>query len=448
MSQNVTAKQMALESGQDPIAVVATVETVPAEAVAVESYADRLMDELFEGVDQSFEKSGGLPTEPVQPETITLKSISVPQIVLSQLAQPQQPAEKDVKAIARQVALETTQKQQSKQSFDKILLGAAFGSLILVLGLWLASRSGLVRLPTATPATSTPAEAGKTAPDTQFVEYVQRSLEAIEQKKAPQANPQLPVVPGVAPPGTLPSIQISGSPPATAGLSTAVNRIADALEQAAAQPGVPALPAQVVIIPPAPVPAPAPVLVPVPVPFPVSAPAPAPAPVPAPAPASVPAPAPAVAAPQTATVSPSPTAPASGRAIASAGRATQTPVATSPSPSPSPSESPQSKILARETEPAAAPAAAPAPAAQPAAPQTQPAPPATKSTQTSAHTLVGVLELGDRSAALFEVDGVARRIYVGESIGASGWTLAEIKNQEAVIRKGGDVRSVFVGQKF
>lgn len=429
---------MALESGQDPIAVVATVETMPAEAVAVESYADRLMDELFEGVDRSFEKSGGLPTEPVQPKTIALKSISVPPIVLSQLAQPQQPAEKYVETIARQVALETTQKQQSKQSFDKILLGAAFGSLMLVLGLWLASRSGLVRLPTATPVASTPAEAGKTAPDTQFVEYVQRSLEAIEQKKAPQANPQLPVVPGVAPPGTLPSIQISGSPPATAGLSTAVNRIADALEQAAAQPGTPALPAQVVIIPPAPVPAPAPVLVPVPVPVPA----------PAPAPVLVPIPAPATVAPQTATVSPSPTAPASGRAIASAGRATQTPVATSPSPSPSPSESPQPKILARETEPAAPPAAAPAPAAQPAAPQTQPAPPVTSSAQTSAHTLVGVLELGDRSAALFEVDGVARRIYVGESIGASGWTLAEIKNQEAVIRKGGDVRSVFVGQKF
>ncbi|MGB7713167.1 MAG: hypothetical protein WBL95_27130, partial [Microcoleus sp.] len=344
MSQNVTAKQMALESGQDPIAVVATVETMPAEAVAVESYADRLMDELFEGVDRSFEKSGGLPTEPVQPETITLKSISVPPIVLSQLAQPQQPAEKDIKAIARQVALETTQKQQSKQSFDKILLGAAFGSLMLVLGLWLASRSGLVRLPTATPAASTPAEAGKTAPDTQFVEYVQRSLEAIEQKKAPQANPQLPVVPGVAPPGTLPSIQISGSPPVTAGLSTAVNRIADALEQVAAQPGTPPLPAQVVIIPPAPVPAPAPVLVPVPVPVPVPAPAPAPVLVPIPAPAAV--------VPQTATVSPSPAAPASGRAIASAGRATQTPVATSPSPSSSPSKSPQPKILARETEPA------------------------------------------------------------------------------------------------
>ena len=400
MSQNVTAKQIGVESAQDPIAVVATVETVPAETVAVESYADRLMDELFEGVDRAFEESGGLPTEPVQPEIIRLKSISVPQIVLSS-PPPMggRRSETDVAAIARQVALETTTKHQSKQSFDRMLLGAAFGSLLLVLGLWLASRSGLVRLPVSTTAGSTPTITPKTAPDTEFSEYVQRSLEAIEQKKLPKANAQLPGVPGVAPAGTLPNISISGAPPATAGLSTAVNRIADALEQAAAQPGSPALPAQVVIIPPATNPAdPA----------------------------------------QTVAVSPSATA-ASGRAVAVAG--TTSPSSTSVAASPSTSGEP--KILARETEPAAAPAAA-----QSAAPQSQPAAPAVSSAPTSAHTLVGILELGDRSAALFEVDGVARRIYVGESIGASGWTLAEIKNQEAVIRKGGDVRSVFVGQKF
>ncbi|MEG4944806.1 hypothetical protein [Microcoleus sp. F4-D5] len=415
MPQKVIAKQMSLESSaSDPIAVVATVETVPAEAVAVESYADRLMDELFEGVDRALDGSGGLPSEPVQPEFVALKSISVPQIVLSQLTPPQpQGGEKDVEAIARQVALETAKKQQSKQSFDRILLGAAFGSLLLVMGLWLASRSGLVRLPAA-PAPETPTASGKTAPDTKFVEYVQRSLEAIEQKKAPQPNPQLAGVPGVATPGTLPSIPISGAPPATAGLSTAVNRIANALEQAASQPGAPA--PQVVVIPP-----PAQVTV-----------APA-APVAAPPVAAAPA---APAAPQTAAVSPSPAAPASGRAIAAAG--TRTPLAASPSPS----ESPEPKILARETE------SAPAPAAQEAAPAPQQPAPALSSAPTSAHTLVGILELGDRSAALFEVDGVARRIYVGESIGASGWTLAEIKNQEAVIRKGGDVRSVFVGQKF
>ncbi|MDQ2098981.1 MAG: hypothetical protein QQW96_15210 [Tychonema bourrellyi B0820] len=421
MSQNVTAKQMGLESAQDPIAVVATVETIPAETVAVESYADRLMDELFEGVDRAFQESGGLPTEPVKPEIITLKSISVPQIVLSS-PPPMggQRLEKDVVAIARRVALETTKKHQSKQSFDKMLLGAAFGSLLLVLGLWLASRSGWVRLPVAATTTGlTPTTKEKTAPDTEFSEYVQRSLDAIEQKKLPKGNAQLSGVPEVVPPGTLPNISISGAPPATAGLSTAVNRIADALEQAAVQPGSPALPAQVVIIPPATNPAEP---------------------------------------PPTVAVSPSATAPASGRAVAVAGKA-------SPSSSPvaaSPSKSSEPKILARETEPATAPAAAPAatqpaatqpaaaPAAtQPAAAQTQPTAPAVvSSAPTSAHTLVGVLELGDRSAALFEVDGVARRIYVGESIGSSGWTLGEIKNQEAVIRKGGDVRSVFVGQKF
>lgn len=382
---------MALQTAEEPIAVMAKVQT-PTETVAVESYADRLMDELFEGVDRAFD-GNEVPSEPVQPaEFVALKSISVPQIVLSQSLSPQpQRGEKDVEAIARQVALETTKKQQSKQSFDRILLGAACGSLLLVMGLWLASRSGLVRLPVASaPAGETPTGTAKIVPDTQFVEYVQRSIVAIEQKKAPPANSQLAGVPGAATPGTLPSISISGAPPPTAGLSTAVNRIANALEQAAAQPGAPALPAQVVVIPP-------------------------PAPV----------------APVTVAGSPSPTAPVSGRAIASAGA--RNPLAASPSPS----DSSQPKILARETEPAPA-----APASQ------QSAPAASSSAPTAAHTLVGILELGNRSAALFEVDGVARRIYVGESIGASGWTLAEIKNQEAVIRKGGDVRSVFVGQKF
>ena len=397
MPQNVTTKKMALQTAEEPIAVMAKVQT-PTETVAVESYADRLMDELFEGVDRAFD-GNEVPSEPVQPaEFVALKSISVPQIVLSQSLSPQpQRGEKDVEAIARKVALETTKKQQSKQSFDRILLGAACGSLLLVMGLWLASRSGLVRLPVASaPAGETATGTAKIVPDTQFVEYVQRSIVAIEQKKAPPANSQLATVPGAATPGTLPSISISGAPPPTAGLSTAVNRIANALEQAAAQPGAPALPAQVVVIPP-------------------------PAPV----------------APVTVAGSPSPTAPVSGRAIASAGA--RNPLAASPSPS----DSSQPKILARETEPApAAQQAATAPASQ------QSAPAASSSAPTAAHTLVGILELGNRSAALFEVDGVARRIYVGESIGASGWTLAEIKNQEAVIRKGGDVRSVFVGQKF
>ena len=47
------------------------------------------------------------------------------------------------------------------------------------------------------------------------------------------------------------------------------------------------------------------------------------------------------------------------------------------------------------------------------------------------HTLEGLLELGDKSAALFKVDGVTRRIDIGESIGSSGWTLVEVSKGEA-----------------
>lgn len=67
---------------------------------------------------------------------------------------------------------------------------------------------------------------------------------------------------------------------------------------------------------------------------------------------------------------------------------------------------------------------------------------------TPQHTLVGILELGDRSAALFEIDGTPQRVSVGERIGSSGWNLVSISNQEAVIRRNGDVRSVYIGQRF
>jgi hypothetical protein len=58
------------------------------------------------------------------------------------------------------------------------------------------------------------------------------------------------------------------------------------------------------------------------------------------------------------------------------------------------------------------------------------------------------MELGDRSAGLFEINGVARRIRIGQTIGSSGWTLVEVKDGEAIIRRNGEVRSIFVGQKF
>ncbi len=77
--------------------------------------------------------------------------------------------------------------------------------------------------------------------------------------------------------------------------------------------------------------------------------------------------------------------------------------------------------------------AAPAPSAPAAAP---------------IHALVGILELGNRSAALFEISGVSQRVYIGERIGSSGWSLVSVSNEEAVIRRNGDVRSIYIGQRF
>jgi hypothetical protein len=92
-------------------------------------------------------------------------------------------------------------------------------------------------------------------------------------------------------------------------------------------------------------------------------------------------------------------------------------------------------------------AAVPSPQAPAPVPQTSTVAPAAP-TPAPVHVLVGVLELGERSAALFEIDGVPQRVYMGERIGSSGWSLVSVSNEEAVVRRNGEVRSIFIGQQF
>ncbi|MFW9258444.1 hypothetical protein [Nostoc sp. CALU 546] len=91
--------------------------------------------------------------------------------------------------------------------------------------------------------------------------------------------------------------------------------------------------------------------------------------------------------------------------------------------------------------------AALAPESEPTITQEQVYPP-TAIAQAPTNTLEGLLELGNKSAALFKIDGVTRRINMGESIGSSGWTLVDVSNGEAVIRRNGEVRSIYAGQKL
>ncbi len=104
-------------------------------------------------------------------------------------------------------------------------------------------------------------------------------------------------------------------------------------------------------------------------------------------------------------------------------------------PQPQPVIKPQLPLTAK-LEPAAA---LPSPATATAA---------TKAMSTATQTLVGILELGDRSAALVGAEGITRQVHVGETLGSGGWSLVKVANQKAIIQRQGELRSIYVGQKF
>ncbi|MEQ9353827.1 hypothetical protein [Coleofasciculus chthonoplastes] len=139
-----------------------------------------------------------------------------------------------------------------------------------------------------------------------------------------------------------------------------------------------------------------------------------------------------------------PPVPPANSSVASPPAPTPSPPANPPSPTPPP---PQVTI---QTPPLPPPTVAPTSPTAPApptasAPPTPPAPPPPPPVN---HTLVGVLESDQLSAALFEIDGITQRINIGEAIGTSGWMLVDVNNGEAIIRRNGEVRSVYTGQTF
>ncbi|AIE75124.1 hypothetical protein D082_25950 [Synechocystis sp. PCC 6714] len=77
------------------------------------------------------------------------------------------------------------------------------------------------------------------------------------------------------------------------------------------------------------------------------------------------------------------------------------------------------------------------------------APPAVPMVPSSTkHDLVGVLESGELSSALFRWNGMTQRIQIGEAIGSSGWQLAAVNSQQAILSRQGKTRYLEVGQSF
>ena len=313
----------------------------------VEVYADRLMDELFDGVERALdgdldglEASPAPKTETVAESELTLSFSEggLPAVLLSEETE-RAPVHLPDDLAAAPAPAEATGQPAKKGwrrywTVNRVLLGAAALSLLATVALWLHQRQQ-VSVTTSSPAT-TPADATTPSANAEFLEYVRRSLEVVAQQGSDVAStsnlgvPEVPVALnsgalGLPPIGnnTLPPAPMMNNVPlANGGSVNVIERVY--------------------------------------IPY----------------------------------------------------QATQAPTAT----------------------------AAPPPAASTATPPTVASAPV--------HSLVGVLELGDRSAALFEIDGVAQRVYIGERVGSSGWSLVSVSNEEAVVRRNGEVRSIYIGQRF
>ncbi len=403
MSQDVSTNQRAREPLTAPTSI---------QPWSAESDADKLMDELFSDIDRILEGGGKLPTEPVKPEYVSLKSIVIPQIAMppavmppqelvqqptteSTVVTPVEPLEKSVPHTASSPA------SRSGWSFEKLLLlllaaGIAV-SLVVTAILLLTSQQKLtwpwsLNLGDSSSAQNNPLSES----DAQFVNYMLRSLDVIDHKT--QTKQKTTTASAATRTTNLSSI------PAPSNRTLAPNQPQTVLER---------------------------VYIPVPMPQTPSA-----APVaPQAARPSVPV------IPQVARPSVPAMPPAARASVPVIPQVARPPVPATPQAArPSVPASPQA---ARSSAPVPPQAVAP-PAAPPAAPTsavpTSPAP-------VSKHTLVGLLT-GERPVGLFEVDGVTQRVNLGEAIGASGWALVAVTDKEAIIRRNGEVRSIYPGQKF
>ena len=410
------------------------------ESISVDSLAENLMEDLFNDIDQVLSRGSRLPTEVNQPEIVSLTPIKIPQIVLPEKPTQSQNAEKEekVKSTETQVA------KKENKSLDKFLLGAAFISILVTLSLWLATRGGLDKIlaylgyiekPNLSLETLSP----RVAEDAKFADYIERSLKMIEQKEAAEKQKLLGLPPAPSS-NNLPTVPVPANPPINTSLLLPLNRLVDLMEAQVAKETLTIPETKVVVIP----------AMPTAVAVTPKSEAPSPKPSAASASKASTEAAENVQEKSEAQVKPETKAKinSSSSAKAEAKTKLKASVKTTAQDKSEKNSEPQleTKVesepeIETPTQPVSLPP--PIPVKIPATETVVPS-----EIKVPINTLVGILELGERSAALFEIDGVARRIYVGENIGGSGWTLVEVVNQEAVVRRNGEVRSVFVGQQF
>ncbi|MEM9904572.1 MAG: hypothetical protein AAF921_06075 [Cyanobacteria bacterium P01_D01_bin.44] len=336
---------MTQPSSSNQLTAVSKERPSPESSQLVESYAEDLMDELFDDVDRILE--GELPPATSNPFSSAQIPFGSTPLDLPAMIVPVAAVESTKASQPDSTEAKPQTRRWYKKRLPQIALGAACVSAIIALGVWLAKENAsqpptsAVQVETATAAPAPVSEEGA------FLDYLNRSINIIQGQTSAQADVAQA---GSVTPGN--GLNRGTQTPVSRGPNV-IERVFVPVFQPSQQTAVQSLPTL---------------------------------------------PAPGAAAPATAgNAAPLPTlAPQTG-----------TPQATAPQ---------------RGTIPNISPV--------------------------NTHVLVGVLELGERSAALFEINGASQRVYVGENIGASGWTIVSIANEEIVVRRNGEVRSVYIGQQF
>ncbi|NEO46622.1 MAG: hypothetical protein F6K55_21845 [Moorea sp. SIO4A3] len=381
MSQDVITKEKSTERLNRPL---------PIQPWSVDAEADRLMDDLFGDLYQMIENGCELPTEPAEPDYVSLEPIAIPKIPISAAIIPflesPLPSTQELAETTSSELQTTTADTNSSivadnsgQFLEKLLWALALLSLSAITMMWLTSQGKLTWSWLNNLVALVSVQQGKVSePDAQFINYMLRSLEVIDRKA--QATKK-PVIAQSLPDPTPP---VATNSAATAPPTAIKERVLE----------------RVYYIPIEKVPTPDPAIASSAPSAPVK-PSPATRPEPTPSPSPIPKP------PSNAVLEPPP------------------PTIVELPPPPIPDPLPTATLDRLPTPP-----------------------PPPRSSPAIKHTLVGLLELGEQSAALFKIDGVTQRVKLGEAIANSGWTLVSVDNQEAVIRRNGEVRSIYVGQHF
>ncbi|MFZ9738699.1 MAG: hypothetical protein ACO3EZ_11885 [Prochlorotrichaceae cyanobacterium] len=367
--------------------------------IDVDIYADRLMDEIFTEVEHTLD-SGVAPLEVEEVEVLNIRSLSMPSLALPAALVPR------VDAYSPEIAALPAGKISDPVSpfVDRLLLGSVLVSCAITLGWWALDRDRydvLLSSPAALPSESSAATVQPETPNEQFVAYLQNSLQTLEQtstsagqgEAAATANNPLSAS-SASTVASLPSVPTSLSADLPTVAVPGTPSIGDLSPLPSTTQNAPQAAAQGTVLER--------VYIPV---YPNT---------------------PGLVAPQSAVAGSLPGVLNPAPPLLASGKLPTVPVGVSGAPVAT-TAGPANPTTAEQPAPGVAPLPEPA---------------------TVSHSLVGILELGDQSAALFQVNGVTRRVHLGEAIGSAGWMLVDVSNQEAIIRRNGEVRSVYIGQNF